>query len=66
MNEAIVILAVKDVAPTAYVEFCGGCLFVDCITETQAALIDKVVSLFGKTEVTRIGNTSEYAYDFVA
>jgi hypothetical protein len=49
-------------------EFYFYTLFVDRITEDQArSIYHKLVHKrqFGNVEVTRIGQTSEYAYDFV-
>jgi hypothetical protein len=47
--------------------FSYGSLFVDRITEDQArSIYHKLVHKrqFGNVEVTRIGQTSEYVYDF--
>lgn len=49
-------------------EFHYGTLFVDNVTEDQArSIFHKLVHnhQFGNVEVTRIGQTNEYAYDFV-
>jgi hypothetical protein len=48
--------------------FSYGTLFVDRITEDQArSIYHQLVHnrQFGNVEVIRIGQTSEYAYDFV-
>jgi hypothetical protein len=48
--------------------FSYGTLFVDRITEDQAGDVLQELrqgNRFGTVEITRIGQTSEYAYDFV-
>jgi len=49
-------------------EFCGGSLFVRTITEDQARSVFHALSKslgLGKVEVHPIGDTGEFAYDFV-
>ena len=51
------------------VEFHGGSLFVSTITEDQARAVFHALSKslgLGKVEIHPIGNTGEFAYDFVA
>ena len=50
-------------------EFSGGSLFVSTITEDQARSVFHALSKslgLGKVEIHPIGDTGEYAYDFVA
>ncbi len=49
-------------------EFCNGTLFVSTITEDQARRVFHVLSKslgLGKVQVSPIGDTGEFAYDFV-
>ena len=49
-------------------EFYNGTLFVSTITEDQARSVFNVLSKslgLGKVEVSPIGDTGEFAYDFV-
>ena len=53
---------------TGVAEFSYGTLFVDHISSEQAENIHNKLrgrEGFGNVEVTRIGKTNEYAYDFV-
>ena len=53
---------------SATANFSYGTLFVDCITEDEArSIYHELVNgkRFGNVEVIRIGQTSEYAFDFV-
>ena len=50
-------------------EFYGGTLFVRTITEDQARSVFHALSKtlgLGKVQVNPIGDTGEFAYDFVA
>ena len=50
-------------------EFCNGTLFVRTITESQARKVFHRLSQTlgtGRVQVSPIGNTGEYAFDFVA
>ena len=49
-------------------EFCNGTLFVSTITEDQARAVFHALSNslgLGKVQVSPIGDTGEYAYDFI-
>ena len=49
-------------------EFCGGTLFVSTINEAQARSVFHRLSQtlgLGKVQINAIGDTGEYAYDFV-
>ena len=49
-------------------EFYNGTLFVSTITENQARSVFHALSKslgFGKVQVSPIGDTGEFAYDFV-
>lgn len=49
-------------------EFCNGTLFVSTITEKQArSVFHRLSETFGlgKVEINAIGDTGEYAFDFV-
>jgi hypothetical protein len=49
-------------------EFYNGCLFVSPINESQAQTVFRCLSQtlgVGTVQVTPIGNTGEYAFDFV-
>ncbi len=49
-------------------EFCNGTLFVSTITEDQARRVFHALSKslgLGKVQVSPIGDTGEFAYDFV-
>lgn len=50
-------------------EFAGGSLFVSTITEAQARKVFHALSKalgVGSVQVSAIGDTGEYAFDFVA
>lgn len=54
---------------TVRTEFHGGSLFVSTITEAQARSVFHALSKAlgtGTVQVTAIGDTGEYAFDFVA
>ena len=69
MFETIIKQLVKIENPAVTTEFYNGTLFVRTITEDQARsvfhLLSKTLGL-GKVQVNPIGDTGEYAYDFVA
>lgn len=47
-------------------EFYNGCLFVSTITESQArAVFDRLSQTIAGVQMTPIGTTGEYAFDFV-
>ena len=54
--------------PKVKVEFFSGTLFVRTITEAQAYSVFHALSKslgLGKVQISPIGDTGEYAYDFV-
>lgn len=54
--------------PSVTKEFYNGTLFVSTITEQEAQSILNALNSFGdvgKVQVSAIGDTGEYAYDFV-
>ena len=47
-------------------EFYNGCLFVSTITESQARRVfDRLSQTIPGVQMTPIGSTGEYAFDFV-
>ena len=52
--------------PKVTVEFFNGTLFVRTITEAQALTVFHTLSTkVGSVQVSPIGDTGEYAYDFI-
>ena len=52
--------------PKVAVEFFNGTLFVRTITEDQArAVFHTLYTKIGRVQVSPIGDTGEYAYDFI-
>jgi len=51
--------------PKVAVEFVNGTLFVHTITEAQARAVFHELSNRFRIQISAIGDTGEYAYDFI-